>query len=265
MTIRWRYLCVACIPLLVGCAPRVDRLETGIGENARTLAELRRTQQQMRQDLAGLYSFVKADDGGDLQQRAALQERLARIERRLEQIDHKLDDNAEFMRTISARVDMLATRLGVPTLGEYKALPDTVVGSDLVTLPEEGRAIYRAALLDRSRGNLETAREGFQDFLASYGRSELADDALYWLADIAHSAGDDRTALEHLQRLLDAHPASDRRPDALLMAVQAARALGQAEEAARYLDELERRWPDAEQTLLARQALADTAGTTSGD
>ena len=256
----------ACVLLLAGCAPRNRHLETTVDANARTLAELRREQIQLRQDVAGLLAFVRADDGGQLQQQAALHERLARIERRLEQVDHKLDDNAEFMRTLSARVDMLATRLGVPTVGEYKALPDSVQAADVAVLPEEGRAIFRAAMLDRSRGNLETAREGFQDFLDRYGRTELADDALYWLAAMDHAAGRDREALARLDRLLREYPDSDRRADALLMAVQAARAVGDTTKARDYLGELTQRWPDAEQTQLARQALSDTAaGRAPGD
>lgn len=251
----------ACVLLLAGCAPRNRHLEDAVDANARVLAELRREQARIRQDVAGLLAFVRADDGGQLQQQAALQERLARIERRLGQMDHKLDDNAEFMRTLSARVDMLATRLGVPTVGEYKELPDSVRAADVSVLPEEGRAIFRAAMLDRSRGNTETAREGFRDFLNRYGRTELADDALYWLADMDHAAGDDRAALSWLDRLLREHPDSDRAADALLMAVQAASAVGDTTKARDYLGELQRRWPGSEQAQLAARALADTAET----
>ena len=53
----------------------------------------------------------------------------------------------------------------------------------LASLPEEARSIYQAAQLDRSRGNVEMAREGFREFLRRFPQSDLADNAAYYEAE----------------------------------------------------------------------------------
>ena len=56
--------------------------------------------------------------------------KLVQVSTRLDQLMQKLDDNAEYMRDLSARVDLLATRQGIPTLGEYKPPSDRSAGGE---------------------------------------------------------------------------------------------------------------------------------------
>jgi tol-pal system protein YbgF len=157
------------------------------------------------------------------------------------------------MRNLSARVDLLTTRLGLPTLGEFKE--PAPGGADLQALPEEGRAIYNAALLDRDHGNDELAAQGFQEFLDRYPRSEMADDASYWLGEIAYARGDHAAALTAFLRLSDEFPEAERRPDALHKAVLSAYAIGDLDQARALLDRLKNDYPGSEQTALATAAL----------
>jgi len=141
----------------------------------------------------------------------------------------KLDDNAEYMRDLSARVDLLATRQGIPTLGVYKPPASNSVGAE--TLPEEGRAIFEMAELDRNRGNVELAKSGFEEFLSKYGDSELSDEALYWLGDLSYGEGDDAAALGYFEDMLDRFPASEMAPAALYKARACLLNLGRGDEA----------------------------------
>ena len=46
--------------------------------------------------------------------------KLSQLSTQMDQLMRRLEDNMEYMRDLSARVDLLATRSGVPTLGEYR-------------------------------------------------------------------------------------------------------------------------------------------------
>ncbi len=247
-----RRLLIGLLPALglaTGCTPQFEHIESAVERNRDEIRQVRDEQRVILQEVESIDSLLRSDVGTDVESTAVLQARITQLLGKLDQVDRKLDDNAEYMRNLSARVDLLATRLGLPTLGEYKTVDDD--GGGLDALPEEGRALFNAAMLDRDRGNTAAAVEGFTDFLDRYARSELADDARYWLGEMAYAEGDYAAALERLQAVIDGPADADRRPDALLKAVFAARAAGDESRARDLFDRLATEYPDSEQTALA--------------
>jgi len=229
-----------------------------VARNQTELEESRREQQLLRQELESLNSLLRQGSGGELESDARLLARLGQVERKIDQLLLSQDDNQEFMRSISARVDMLATRLGVPTVGEFKTMGAApgVDAAPLDALPEEGRAIYQAAMLDRSRGNVEAARAGLDEFLGKYGRTELADDALYWRAELDYGEGDHEAALPNFRRLLVENPETEWRADALLKIGYCLLAEGDAAEGRATLERLVEEFPGSETAALAAQRLS---------
>ncbi len=188
---RLRLIPVALVAagILAGCAPQLDRIELSVQENRDEMATLRAENRRLAQEVKALAELLRLEFASGDESNAQRVARLGQVSLRLEQLMQKLDDNSAYMRELSARVDLLATRSGVPTLGEYKPpAPDD--GAGMAALPEEGRSIYQAAQLDRSRGNVDMARVGFRDFLDRFPTSELADDARYWLGDLAYGEQD---------------------------------------------------------------------------
>jgi tol-pal system protein YbgF len=240
--------------IVAGCAPQLDRIETRIDQSNEEMARLRGDQQQMRQDLAALTNLLRVDQNVGMESDAQRVARLSQLSRQLEQLMQKLDDNTEFMRSLSARVDLLATRAGIPTLGEFKRTAGTPPAQD--PLPEEGRAVFQAAQLDRNRGNDGLARDGFREFLAKYPRSELADDALYWLGDLAYGEGDNAQALQYFEQLQQSYPGSDKLPAGLLKAAYCLEALGRKAESRQKLELLIDAYPDSPEAALARERIA---------
>lgn len=229
---------VATAALGAGCAPQLDRIEVGVQENRDDLARMQVENRRLAQEMQALGQLLRMDkDAGD-ESSAMRLAKLEQVSTRLDQLLRRLDDNAQYMRDLSARVDLLATRSGLPTLGEYKP---PVAGAGVETLPEEGRAILEAAELDRSRGNLELARSGFEEFLARYPQAEAADRAVYWLGDLAYGDGDHEAALARFEELIDRHRASEYRSAALYKARACLLALGRKDAAwklgSRLLDE----------------------------
>jgi tol-pal system protein YbgF len=240
---------------MAGCAPQLDRIEVSVQENRDEISRLQAENKKMLQEVQALGQLLRMDrDAGD-ESSAMRLAKLSQLSTRLDQLMQKLDDNAEYMRDLSARVDLLATRQGIPTLGEYKPPAATSVGTE--TLPEEGRAIFEMAELDRNRGNVALAKSGFEEFLSKYGNSELSDDALYWLGDLSYGEGDDAAALGYFEDMLDRFPASEKVPAAMYKARACLLNLGRPDEAGTMGAALVERYPDSAEAALLQ---ADSGG-----
>jgi TolA-binding protein len=213
----------------VGCAPQLDRIEVSVQENHDEMADLKAENRRLLREMEALGQLLRMDrDAGD-ESSAMRLAKLSQVSARLDQLLQKLDDNAEYMRDLSARVDLLATRSGVPMPGREYRPPTPATGG--VELPEEGRTILEVAELDRSQGNIALARSGFEEFLERYPGSEAGDRALYWLGDLAYGDEDHAGAMAWFQRLLDEYPASAYVPAALYKGRSSLLALGRSEEA----------------------------------
>jgi TolA-binding protein len=234
--------------LVGGCAPQLDRIELSVQENHDEIAAMQAENKRLMQEVQALGQLLRMDRESGDESSAMRLAKLSMVSTRLDQLMRKLDDNAEYMRDLSARVDLLATRQGIPTLGEYKPPAAASVGTE--TLPEEGRSIFEAAQLDRSRGNIELARSGFEDFLSRYDNSELTDDALYWLGDLAYGEGENEKALGYFQDMLSRFPDSDLSSAAMFKGRACLVALGRDSEAAAMAADLLDRFPDSSEAEL---------------
>ncbi len=106
--------------LLAGCAPQLDRIELSVQESREEVATMQAESRRLRQEIASLAELMRLSaDVGD-ENNAQRYATLSQVIGRLDQLTQKLDDNAAYMRDVSARVDMLATRVGVPTIGEFR-------------------------------------------------------------------------------------------------------------------------------------------------
>ncbi len=235
----------------VGCAPQLDRMEASILENRAEISQLQVQNQRMLNEMDALQRLLRMENNAGDESSAMRLAKLSQVSNRLDQLMMKLDDNAEYMRDLSARVDLLATRSGIPTLGEYKPPPTGAAAAS--ELPEEGRSIFDAAELDRSRGNTELAKAGFEEFLERYGDSEAADDAIYWLGDLSYAEEEYSGALDHFRDLENRFPQSERLPAALYKSRACLLKLGRNEEAWTVGGDLLARYPDSAEAALLRE------------
>ncbi len=123
--------------------------------------------------------------------------------------------------------------------------------------PEQIRAEYDAAyaLLQPSQRKYDQAIAAFKAFLDKYPKSDLADNALYWLGEAYYVTGDNAKALEAFQRLLDRFPKSEKVPGALLKKGYILAAQGHRKEARQVLESLIRKYPDAAVARMAKVRL----------
>ena len=237
--------------LLGACAPQLDRMELAIQENTDEMAEMRSENRRLQQEVQALAALLRLESESGDQTNAQRYAKLGQVSAQLDQLLHLLEDNAAYQRELSARVDLLATRSGIPTLGEYKP-PETGNQAGVAALPEEGRSIYQAAQLDRSRGNVDMAREGFREFLDRYQQSELSDDARYWLGDLAYGEQDWTDASDQFERLLLDYPATPWAAASLLKRGYSLRELDRDDEADAIFQRLVDEYPDSNEAALIR-------------
>jgi len=243
-------LLVVGLILLAGCAPQLNRIETSVQDNRDQVARLQAENKRLLQEMQVLNQLMRLEkDAGD-ETSAMRLAKLTQVSARLDQLMQKLDDNAQYMRELSARVDLLASRQGVPTLGEYK--PPRNQGA-VDALPEEGRSIFAAAELDRTRGNNDLARQGYAEFLQKFDRSEQADDALYRLGDLDHAEGLHTEAAKRFEDLLARFPGSEWVPAAMYKARACYLALGRKQDAWKMGGDLLARFPASAEAALLKE------------
>ena len=92
--------------LLVGCAPQLDRIETAVRQNRDAIDRLDAETQQVRRELQALEALLRLDQDQGQESQAQRLARMSQLSTRIEQLIRQLDDNMQFMRTISARIDM---------------------------------------------------------------------------------------------------------------------------------------------------------------
>ena len=251
-TIGWLLGLGAGLVLATGCAPQLNRIETGVQENRDQVARLQAENKRVLQEMQALNQLMRMDkDAGD--ETAAMRlSKLTQVSQRLDQLMQKLDDNAQYMRELSARVDLLASKQGITTLGTFKPAPGgAATGGD--ALPEEGRTIFNAAEQDRTRGNNELARQGYEEFLQRFGASESADDALYRLGDLAYADGDHAGAVKRFEDLLARFPNSEWVPAALYKGRACYLALGRKQDAWKLGGDLLARFPTSNEAALLKE------------
>lgn len=234
-----------------GCAPQLDRIEVGVQENRDEMSRMQAENKRLLQELQALGQLLRMEQDTGTETKAMSFATLSQLSNRLDQLLQRLDDNAQYMRDLSARVDLLATRSGLPTLGEYKAPIQT--GGELSPLSEEGRSILAAAELDRSRGNIELARSGFQEFLNKFPQSEEADNATYWLGDLAYGDGEFEQALGYFKQVIDGYSGGDRVASALYKGRACLLALDRSQEAWAMGGALLKDYPQSSEAALLRE------------
>lgn len=241
-----RVLCLLSLSLSLACAGCVTRAD---------FERVRREQQGMRALLADTQVAVdklnrrmdtmQADgaDGGDSKAD------LKRLERRL------------------TKLEMQPTVRGGET-PEMIGGPSTRTEAATIALArEQGRLAagnlsetYRRGLDLYRQGQPEQAVQQFREFLRASPKSELADDAQYWIGESYYSLGDYNRAIIELNEVLLKYPQGDAVPGALLALATAFANSGDKIDARLILQKLIDSHGDTEEGRVGRQqleALAD--------
>jgi tol-pal system protein YbgF len=175
-------------------------------------------------------------------------------------VEEDLDEPRPVMRT----VDTVAPPAPVPdpepvSAGRVEVTPSTVAqapaGEGLPVSPA-GQEVYDQGYTLYHQGQHVEAEAAFQRFLAAYGDTELADNALYWIGESRYSRGDYRGSLAAFREAVERYPRGNKVPDALLKAGAALEKLGDHAGARQSYRDIQRRFPDSATALVAAERIA---------
>jgi tol-pal system protein YbgF len=75
---------------------------------------------------------------------------------------------------------------------------------------------YQSAYRDFGRGNYDLAIAGFREIVTKYPKSDLADNAAYWIGESLYSQKKYREAIAQFDSVVTSYPKSDKVASALL-------------------------------------------------
>lgn len=115
--------------------------------------------------------------------------------------------------------------------------------------------LFTQATADYQRGQYELARQGFQEYVETYPKTDLSDDALYWMGETYAAQKKPKDAIAAWDRLFAQYPQSDKAPAAHLKKALAHLDLGEKAQAIVQLQFVVHEYPGADEAKSARQRL----------
>jgi tol-pal system protein YbgF len=245
----------AALLLLGGCTSQFKRIETNTDQAVQN-------QQRLEQQLAALTADIEAIRDGEsareadyLALRAEMEHQLRQLDTVVRQMDVRSAEQEALLREVLAALDLLARQ---PVVGATDSLAGPADAAALGGSP--GKDVFDAAWADYTRGDYAFARDGFQEVVDRFGRSELADDAAYWVAETWYAQRDYEQARDGFERMLDDYPDSDVRPAAMLKLGYSLIETGEPDRAITVLEELQSTHPESDEALIAGHKLSTLTG-----
>ena len=186
-------------------------------------------------------------------------------------VRERIDENTVRITSLSQEVEAL--RLAIPQFasappqpGDPSASSPPIPGSspDAAAAPAPPVALapgmtpqrlYNTALADFTAGQWALCIEGFNTYLRSFSRTDLADDAQWYVGECYQQDGKFSEAIEAYNRVITGFPKGDRVPDAYYKRGMALGAMGQADRARESFETLMKTYPDHDMARMAKQQL----------
>jgi tol-pal system protein YbgF len=189
----------------------------------------------------------------------------------------KLDETNVRLTSLSQDVDGLrdsipqlaAPPAGVPGTSDPNAPPSAsgaagqaVAGGPPAAVPTgpsatgtTPRRLYETAYADYTAGQWSLAIQGFETYLKTYPKSDLADDAQYYIGESYSGDSRFREAVAAYERVVRDYPQSDILPEAYYKTGITYERLGQPDKAREAYDFAVKNFPDTDAGRLAKQRL----------
>lgn len=184
-----------------------------------------------------------------------LQRQTAELQGRTESLEHDAQSTASRQRDLYVDLDDRLQNLerSLQTAGVREG--GTLVPGQLPVPGGSDRDNYQAAFEMLKEQRYEQAAMAFQQFLVSFPDSQLADNALYWLAESYYVTSRFNDALMQFQSVISRFPRSRKVPDALLKIGYSNYELKRWDAARGALRRVQQDYPDTTAARLAEQRL----------
>jgi tol-pal system protein YbgF len=245
-------------------------------EHQQMMADIRMLQEQtalLRAQLSELRDVLKAvgskiDEQSGVSRKAFADQKLLvdTISSDLRVVREKVDDNNVRISSLSQELE--AVRMAMPAVGAMPpAVGDPAAGgappAGGVGQPPAGAAnpavspqrLYDQAWGDYVGAQYNLAIAGFENYIRSYPKSELAGEAQYFIGESYYLQGMYREAVTAYDRGISDYPNGKRIPDLYFKRGMALNALGQTDRARESWEFVLKNFPNSDAGRLARQRL----------
>lgn len=269
-------LCAAPIALLLLTAPALAQSRA----ERQMMADIRMLQEQTQQlaiTLATLTDALKAlnarlDKQDETARKAFADQRLVieNVGADLRVIRERTDETNVRINTLNQEIDALRTSITQMQTAAAAAAPSVAVDPSAPTsgaapgtpvLPPSTAGLsptrmYETALADYAAGQWSLAISGFETFLKTFPKSDLADDAQLFIGDTHYAAGRYQEAIAAYNQVIQNYPAgSNSMPQAYYKRGAAQDRLKDVDAARASWEYVIKTWPDSDAARLAKQNL----------
>lgn len=206
-----------------------------------------------------------------LKTEADMQVKLQDLSSQIDELQAKLEDTnyrlAQLSQQIAATNQELKSFRQLPpaTLPEGEAQPPQQnIGGVGPSGPApatgggaDPQSLYNSAYNDYLKGSYDLALREFQEYLANFPATDLADNATYWIGECYYRQRRFRQAVEQFDQVLERYPRSDKVAAATLKKGYAHLELGERSQGVVQLRHVIRQYPTSDEANLARQRLRE--------
>jgi tol-pal system protein YbgF len=203
--------------------------------------------------------------------------RLDGVDNSIQMMETRVDDNSERLEEL--RLELKNQASTAPIVVSRQEPADRQVESTDVEPPapaapsqptpapavKPGRAVsapegkpedvYSAAYGSFERQEYGQAISRFEEYIAAFPQTELADNAQYWIGECYYAQKDYKQALREFDKVEKNFPKGNKIPDAKFKKALSSRELGNRDDAARELREVISRYPDSQAAIMASEKL----------
>jgi tol-pal system protein YbgF len=259
--------------VLASSAEAQSRREMQMMADIRMLQEQTQLlQQQLTSAIEQLSATLKTINGRVDEQAVATRKSFADQKLAVDQfgtdlriVRERIDENT--VRITSLAQEIEALRLAIPQFPTTPAMPpgDPNAAAPPGTTPDTPPApvnlaagmspqrLFNTALTDFTSGQWALCIESFNMYLRSFARTDLGDDAQWYIGECFQSDGKFNEAIDAYNRVIANYPKGDRVPDAYYKRGIALSAIGQTDRARESFETLMKLYPEVDLARLAKQ------------
>ena len=229
---------------------RLQRQVAGVEKKVDALA----AQASSREEVQKLNDNLAKQSTALLRSNAEIGTRFEDLLREMQTLAGKLEDANRRLREVSQQLAEQQARAGAGAAGAAPAAGAVAAsaGAGKGSSPSD---LFAQATADYQRGQFDLARQGFQEYVDTYPKSEVADDAAYWVGECFAAQKKPREAIASWERLFKLFPESDKAPAAHLKKGLAHLDLGEKAQAIVELQFVVHEYPRSDEAKSARQRL----------
>jgi tol-pal system protein YbgF len=162
------------------------------------------------------------------------------------------------IRDLHEKVDKLAAQLAAVQTQLEQCLKRGAQGGTAPSQPgANAGSLYNAAYDAYLKGDYDAALREFQEYVASFPKSELTDNAYYWMGETYYRQRRYGQAIEQFDVVLKRSPASDKAAPAILKKGYSHLELGQRSQGVAQLRQVILKYPATDEARFARERLRE--------